>query len=224
MAGLLPGEGPGVEGPRISWALARSLSRARACQGIEGGYVFQRMLPRWRAAAREVPFTSCRDPQPPAREQAFRVPARPWAGGNGRKPSRCARSVPSRGCTSPRSRHTLASCWSAYGDQRRMGTPVSLALGMSVATRPQVVIVGGGFGGLACARKLDGRSVDVLLVDGHNYHLFTPLLYQVATALLNPSDIVYPFRTIFRRSPNVRFRQAYVTRVDFATGIVHPLA
>src|SRR5262245_26843435 len=76
MAGLLPGEGPGVEGPRISWALARSLSRARACQGIEGGYVFQRMLPRWRAAAREVPFTSCRDPQPPAREQAFRVPAR----------------------------------------------------------------------------------------------------------------------------------------------------
>jgi NADH dehydrogenase len=92
---------------------------------------------------------------------------------------------------------------------------------MSVATRPQVVIVGGGFGGLACARKLDGGSVDALLVDGHNYHLFTPLLYQVATALLNPSDIVYPFRTIFRRSPNVRFRQAYVTRIDFDTRVVH---
>jgi len=92
---------------------------------------------------------------------------------------------------------------------------------MNVATRAQVVIVGGGFGGLACARKLDGGSVDVLLVDGHNYHLFTPLLYQVATALLNPSDIVYPFRTIFRRSSNVRFRQAYVTRVDFDTGVVH---
>lgn len=102
-----------------------------------------------------------------------------------------------------------------------MGAPAPLVPGMSVATRPQVVIVGGGFGGLACARKLDGGSVDALLVDGHNYHLFTPLLYQVATALLNPSDIVYPFRTIFRRSPNVRFRQAYVTRIDFDTRVVH---
>ncbi len=92
---------------------------------------------------------------------------------------------------------------------------------MSAATRPKVVIVGGGFGGLACARKLDGGPVDVLLVDGHNYHLFTPLLYQVATALLNPSDIVYPFRTIFRRSPNVRFRQAFVTRVDFEAKVIH---
>jgi flavin-dependent dehydrogenase len=53
---------------------------------------------------------------------------------------------------------------------------------------PKVVIVGGGFGGLACARKLDGKQVDVLLVDSRNYHLFTPLLYQVGTALLNPSE------------------------------------
>lgn len=80
---------------------------------------------------------------------------------------------------------------------------------------PQVVIVGGGFAGLACARKLDGEQVDVLLVDSHNYHLFTPLLYQVATALLNAPDVAYPFRKIFRRSRNVRFRQAYVTDVDF---------
>jgi len=78
-----------------------------------------------------------------------------------------------------------------------------------------VVIVGGGFGGLACARKLDGAPVDVLLIDAHNYHLFTPLLYQVATALLNPSDIAYPLRKVFRRSPNVRFRQAMVTGVAF---------
>lgn len=92
---------------------------------------------------------------------------------------------------------------------------------MTTFTKPRVVIVGGGFGGLACARKLDGEPVDVLLVDGHNYHLFTPLLYQVATALLNPSDIVYPFRTIFRRSANVRFRQAFVTRVDTSARIVH---
>ncbi|MGH9008987.1 MAG: NAD(P)/FAD-dependent oxidoreductase [Acidimicrobiia bacterium] len=86
---------------------------------------------------------------------------------------------------------------------------------MAASTRERVVIVGGGFGGLACARALDGADVDVLLLDARNYHLFTPLLYQVATALLDPSDIAYPFRTVFRRSRNVRFRQALVTGVDF---------
>src|SRR6267143_6822629 len=86
--------------------------------------------------------------------------------------------------------------------------------------RPRVVIVGAGFGGLACARKLDGEPVDVTLLDQHNYHLFTPLLYQVATGLLNPSDIAYPLRTIFRRSANVRFRQATVTGVDLAGKVV----
>jgi NADH dehydrogenase len=92
------------------------------------------------------------------------------------------------------------------------------AVGMTAEaprTRERVVIVGGGFGGLACARALDGADVDVLLLDARNYHLFTPLLYQVATALLDPSDIAYPFRTVFRRSANVRFRQARVTGVDF---------
>ncbi len=86
---------------------------------------------------------------------------------------------------------------------------------MAPMGRERVVIVGGGFGGLACARALDGADVDVLLLDARNYHLFTPLLYQVATALLDPSDIAYPFRTAFRRSRNVRFRQARVTGVDF---------
>jgi len=79
---------------------------------------------------------------------------------------------------------------------------------------PRVLIVGAGFGGLACARKLDRQDVDVTLLDQHNYHLFTPLLYQVGTGLLNPSDIAYPLRTIFRHSPNVRFRQTRVTSVD----------
>jgi NADH:ubiquinone reductase (H+-translocating) len=88
---------------------------------------------------------------------------------------------------------------------------------MTASGRKRVVIVGGGFGGLACARALDGADVDVLLLDSRNYHLFTPLLYQVATALLDPSDIAYPFRTVFRRSRNVRFRQARVTAVDFDT-------
>jgi len=88
------------------------------------------------------------------------------------------------------------------------------------AGHPRVVIVGAGFGGLACARELDGEPVDVVLLDQHNYHLFTPLLYQVATGLLNPSDIAYPLRTVFRHSRNVRFRQATVTRIDLASKVV----
>ncbi len=84
----------------------------------------------------------------------------------------------------------------------------------------RVIIVGAGFGGLSCARKLDGTAVAVTLLDQNNYHLFTPLLYQVATGLLNPSDIAYPLRTVFRRSRNVRFRQARVDRVDFARKVV----
>ncbi|MBA3728947.1 MAG: FAD-dependent oxidoreductase, partial [Actinobacteria bacterium] len=81
-------------------------------------------------------------------------------------------------------------------------------------THHRVVIVGGGFGGLSCARSLDGKPVDVLLLDQRNYHLFTPLLYQVATSLLNPSDIAYPLRSIFRRSRNVRFQLARVVGLD----------
>lgn len=87
-------------------------------------------------------------------------------------------------------------------------------------TGHRVVVVGGGFGGLACARALDRKPVDVLLLDRHNYHLFTPLLYQVATSLLNPSDIAYPHRSIFRRSRNVRFRQARVVGVDLDRKVV----
>src|SRR2546421_2126463 len=85
---------------------------------------------------------------------------------------------------------------------------------------PTVIIVGAGFGGLACARTLNGAPVKVTLLDQHNYHLFTPLLYQVATGLLNPSDIAYPLRTIFRRSRNVRVREARVERVDFKRKLV----
>ena len=86
--------------------------------------------------------------------------------------------------------------------------------------RSRVIVVGAGFGGLACARKLDGRPVEVLVLDRHNFHLFTPLLYQVATSLLNPSDIAYPLRAIFRRSRNVRFRQATVSEVDAKRKVV----
>jgi NADH dehydrogenase len=86
---------------------------------------------------------------------------------------------------------------------------------LAANARPRVLIVGAGFGGLACARKLDRKPVDVLLVDERNYHLFTPLLYQVATALLTPSDISYPLRRVFRGSPNVRVMHARVVGVDF---------
>src|ERR1700677_3034353 len=88
------------------------------------------------------------------------------------------------------------------------------------ARRPRGVIVGGGFGGLACAKKLAGAPVEVVLVDSRDYHLFTPLLYQVATALLNPADIVYPFRSILRRLRNVRFYQARIVRIDLERRIL----
>jgi len=88
------------------------------------------------------------------------------------------------------------------------------------ARRLRVVIVGGGFGGLACAKKLAGAPADVVLVDSRDYHLFTPLLYQVATALLNPADIAYPFRSVLRRLHNVRFFQATVAQVDLERRVV----
>ena len=68
---------------------------------------------------------------------------------------------------------------------------------------PRVVIIGGGFGGLYTARGLKDVEADVTVIDRHNYHLFQPLLYQVATAALNPSDIAMPIRAILRRQKNV---------------------
>src|SRR5258706_7181110 len=86
---------------------------------------------------------------------------------------------------------------------------------------PRVVIVGAGFGGLQCAKALRGRLVDVVLVDAQNYHLFTPLLYQVASCLLAPSEITAPLRKVLRGAPNVRYRQGEVVKVDFAQQQVH---
>ncbi len=81
-------------------------------------------------------------------------------------------------------------------------------------TRPRVVIAGAGFGGLTCARALKRSPVDVLLVDRNNYHLFTPLLYQVASALLDPGEIARPVRELIRPFSNIDFRQAEVTGVE----------
>jgi NADH dehydrogenase len=79
-----------------------------------------------------------------------------------------------------------------------------------------VVIVGGGFGGLYAARALTGRPVSVTLLDRRNHHRFQPLLYQVATAALNPSDIATPLRSILRRAANVTVFLAEVVSVDLA--------
>src|SRR6266436_3851603 len=68
--------------------------------------------------------------------------------------------------------------------------------------RPRVLIVGAGFGGINAAHALGGKEVDVLILDRNNYHGFWPLLYQVATAALEPESIAYPVRAIFRRFRN----------------------
>ena len=85
-----------------------------------------------------------------------------------------------------------------------------------VADLPHVVVVGGGFGGLYAARALAGRPVRVTLLDRRNHHLFQPLLYQVATAVLNASDIAAPLRSVLRRARNVTVLLAEVERVDLA--------
>ena len=79
---------------------------------------------------------------------------------------------------------------------------------------PRVVVVGAGFGGLRVARGLAGVEADVVVVDRHNYHCFQPLLYQVATAGLEPEEIAQPVRRILRGIPNVRFRMASVNKID----------
>ena len=89
------------------------------------------------------------------------------------------------------------------------------------AVRPRVVIVGGGFGGLYAARKLAGAPVEITLVDRRNHHLFQPLLYQVATATLNPSDIAVPIRSVLRRQRNVRVILGEATRIDVTARRVH---
>jgi NADH dehydrogenase len=86
---------------------------------------------------------------------------------------------------------------------------------MNTKTLPQVVIMGAGFGGMEAARGLAKAPVNVTLVDKHNYHLFQPLLYQVAVAGLLPSQIAYPLRTIFRRQKNLTFQMGEVIEVNF---------
>lgn len=86
---------------------------------------------------------------------------------------------------------------------------------------PTVVIVGAGFSGIHAAKALRDAQVKMILLDRNNYHLFQPLLYQVATAGLSPSEIAYPVRAIFRRQKNLEFRLAEVLDVDLDEKVVH---
>ena len=89
-----------------------------------------------------------------------------------------------------------------------------------MAERPHVVIVGGGFGGLYCARKLGRAGVRVTVIDRRNFHLFQPLLYQVATASLSPADIASPIRTILRKQLNTEVWMGDVVDVDIGARTV----
>jgi NADH:ubiquinone reductase (H+-translocating) len=89
-----------------------------------------------------------------------------------------------------------------------------------MSTKPTVVIIGAGFGGLRAARALRNAPVNVVLIDRRNYHLFQPLLYQVATAGLSPDEIAYPIRAIFQHQRNFEFRLADVSGIDLDQKVI----
>lgn len=93
-------------------------------------------------------------------------------------------------------------------------TTSSTAAASGSPTRPRVVVIGGGFGGMAAVQQLKGENVDVTLVDRSNHHLFQPLLYQVATAGLSPANIARPLREIFRNQENVEVTLSEVKSID----------
>ncbi len=87
---------------------------------------------------------------------------------------------------------------------------------MTSPSLPRVLVIGGGFAGLAAAKALARAQVAVLLIDRRNHHLFQPLLYQVATASLSPADISAPIRAVLRKQRNCEVRLAEITAVDLA--------
>src|SRR5258708_21745165 len=97
---------------------------------------------------------------------------------------------------------------------------VSTATG-SGPVRKRVVILGGGFGGINAVMALGKLPVDVTLVDRRNYHLFQPLLYQVALAVLSPADIAQPIRSLMRDYPNIDVLMDEAVGFDFPEQRVH---
>ena len=92
---------------------------------------------------------------------------------------------------------------------------------MTPDSRQRVVILGAGFAGLAMARSLENTGYSVFLIDRHNYHQFQPLMYQVATARLEPSSISFPLRKVFQHKSNMTIRIAEILHVDTNNKIVH---
>jgi NADH dehydrogenase len=84
----------------------------------------------------------------------------------------------------------------------------------TTAHEPRIIIVGGGFGGIAAARALKKTSAHVLLIDKTNHHVFQPLLYQVATSVLSPENIAAPIRHVLRKQANTTVVQGTVTGMD----------
>ncbi len=105
-----------------------------------------------------------------------------------------------------------------------MGTQTTSIVDSSIPNstgRPQVVIIGGGFGGTKAAHALQNAPVDITLIDRNNHHVFQPLLYQVATAELSPADISGPIRHILRKQRNTNVMMAEVTDIDLVHQYVH---
>src|SRR6218665_2265829 len=90
----------------------------------------------------------------------------------------------------------------------------------NMETRKRIIIIGAGFGGLQLAQDLENTDYDILLIDKNNYHQFQPLMYQVATARLEPASISFPLRKVFQHSKNVRIRITEVLEIDTTSKIV----
>jgi NADH dehydrogenase len=90
----------------------------------------------------------------------------------------------------------------------------------TAAQNPRVLVLGGGFAGIGAARALKDAPAEVVLVDEHNYHTFQPLLYQLATDLLETSEVGHPLRDLFHEQPNVAVHQDAVTGIDLAARTV----
>lgn len=93
-------------------------------------------------------------------------------------------------------------------------------MNIPITSFPRIIIIGGGFAGIALAKKLSKQEAQVVLLDKNNYHNFQPLLYQVSTGGLEPDSIAYPIRKVLKDFPNFHFRLANVTEIDTENNIV----
>jgi NADH dehydrogenase len=109
--------------------------------------------------------------------------------------------------------HTLTPSNARDAEAGRL-SPAIDGSGKALRRRPRVIVVGAGFGGLAVVKGLARSPADVLVIDRRNYHLFQPLLYQVATAGLSPADIAWPIRSILRHQGNATVALGRVTGID----------